>query len=104
VWAAVMVQLHLFFVAQLHHHALRLLQQETHNTMRQARADLVPLPDPPRPCPACQIARQGSVTPASNIQAANPAYLEEQIQPLPSSFAFQVMLKLHPGRDPPSFS
>gem|GEM_PF-969191 len=104
VWAAVVVQLHLFFVTQLHHHTLTLLRQEKREAMRQTHADLVSLPDPPQPCPACQIARQGSVNPTSNIHIAAPVYTEQRLEPTPFSCVFQVALQLHSGRDPPHFS
>jgi hypothetical protein len=62
--AAILVQLHLFFILQLHGHgSLTLL--ETYSISRRARHAQVEALEKPEPfCPACQIARHGSVYPA----------------------------------------
>ncbi len=61
VWAAVLIQLHLLFVVEFHHHntdpvRTQTLQAQVEQQATQQGANQL--------CPACQIARQGSLCPA----------------------------------------
>lgn len=104
VWLAVLVQLHLFFIAQLHRHTLRVLEQESHLSHKDGRASIAALPISEPLDPACQIARQGSVSPASNIRADIAILLEAAFRLRFTPRAHSALFSLSSGRDPPVFS
>jgi hypothetical protein len=101
VWSTVLVQVHLFFVGELHRHLgadpLSENQQQTCHSVGLARAtsDTNPL------CVACQIARQGSVQPAP--QSLGILHLfKERSDPSNPAFCFPSVFQVpSSGRDPP---
>lgn len=100
-WIAVLVQLHIFLVLELHHHVLGtgFLREATTTSTSVARHGTTPANRPV--CPACQVARQGAVQPAVDRLALLPlqalaATVPANPQSIPTVFL------LHPsGRDPP---
>ncbi len=100
-WLAVLVQLHLFFVLELHHHVLgpRLLRDAAMAGATWTKSNTA---QPPRPlCPACQVARQGAVQPAVERVLRLPLQgvvgaPQSQISTPPAVFLFHSS-----GRDPP---
>lgn len=101
VWAAVLVQVHLFFVGELHHHivagSLSGIQEQARDSLRSAQAatDNNPL------CAACQIARQGSLHPAPQTLGVLLLSEERSNFSLPALY-FPSILQVPPsGRDPP---
>jgi hypothetical protein len=101
VWATVLVQVHLFFVGELHRHLgadpLSENQQQTcHNVgLARAASDANPL------CAACQIARQGSVQPAPQSLGIL-RLLEQRSNPFTPAFYFPSIFQVpSSGRDPP---
>ena len=101
VWATVLVQIHLFFVAELHRHIvadpLCGIQGQVPESVGSAPAT----PDNNPLCAACQIARQGSVHPAP--QSSGVLHLsEEPSNPSTPAFYFPSVSQVPPsGRDPP---
>jgi len=101
VWAAVLVQAHLFLVGELHRHIvtdpLSGIQGQAREGfgLRQAARDNNPL------CAACQIARQGSVYPAP--QNHGILFLsEERSKPSTPALYFSPIFQIpFSGRDPP---
>ena len=100
-WLAVLVQLHIFLVLELHHHVLgpSVLQDVAATSTALTRPQSAPAPAPL--CPACQVARQGAVQPAVERLALLPLQAVATALPArPSNIP--VIFLLHPsGRDPP---
>jgi hypothetical protein len=101
VWATVLLQIHLFFVAELHRH---IVADPLSGIQRQARESIgsgQATPDSNPLCAACQIARQGSVQPAP--QSLGVLHLfEERSNPSTPAFYFPSVSQVPPsGRDPP---
>jgi hypothetical protein len=100
-WFAVLVQMHIFLVLELHHHVLspRILKDTATRSAAWMKSQRAPAPAPL--CPACQVARQGSVQPAVQKLALLP--LQTVGSALPSRISnLPVLFLLHPsGRDPP---
>jgi hypothetical protein len=101
VWAAVLVQVHLFLVGELHRHIgadpLSGIQGQARQSVgpAQATADNNPL------CAACQIARQGSVHPAPQSPSILHLF-EERSNPATPALYFPSIFQVPPsGRDPP---
>jgi hypothetical protein len=98
---AVVVQLHIFLVLELHHHVLasRVLRGAAAQSAALTKSQAPPAPTPL--CPACQVARQGSVQPA--VQKLALLALQLVGSALPSRIASTpIIFLLHPsGRDPP---
>ena len=101
VWAAVLVQVHLFFVVELHRHILADPLSGFQGPVREAVGRAQATPDNNPLCAACQIARQGSVHPAPQSRGA--LYLsEERNNPSPPALYFSSIFQVPPsGRDPP---
>ncbi|MGA8185281.1 MAG: hypothetical protein WB819_16755 [Terriglobia bacterium] len=101
-WLAVVVQLHIFLVLELHRHVLtpRILRDIAPRSAAWTKSQTAPAPAPL--CPACQVARQGSVQPAVQKLALLP--LQTVGSALPSRISnLPVLFLLHPsGRDPPN--
>jgi hypothetical protein len=100
-WLAVLVQLHIFLVLELHHHVLgaRLLRESARLGASYTRPQPAPVPAPL--CPACQVARQGAVQYAVERLALLPlqtvaAALTAHSLTIPSIFLLRSS-----GRDPP---
>jgi hypothetical protein len=97
----VLLQIHLFFVAELHRHIvadpLSGIQRQARESIGSAQAT----PDSSPLCAACQIARQGSVQPAP--QSLGVLHLfEERSNPSTPAFYFPSVSQVPPsGRDPP---
>jgi hypothetical protein len=104
VWLAVVVQLHLFFVAQLHHHELRLMEQNSRFSRQGGPTALVPLVLPEPLDPACQIARMGSVAPSSLIRGEVGFVLVQSLRDSPNPYFDSVSFSDHAGRGPPTLS
>jgi len=100
VWAAVLVQVHLFFVVELHHHILADPLSGIQGPVREGAGSAKATPDNNPLCAACQIARQGSVHPAPQ----NPGILyfsEERSNPSSPALYFSSIFQVPPsGRDP----
>jgi hypothetical protein len=101
VWATVLVQIHLFFVGELHRH---IVADPLYGMQGQVPESVGSPPATPRDnplCAACQIARQGSVHPAP--QSAGVLHLfEERSNPSTPAFYFPSVSQVPPsGRDPP---
>ena len=101
VWATVLLQIHLFFVAELHRH---IVADPISGIQRQARVSIGPAQATPHDnslCAACQIARQGSVQPAP--QSLGVLHLfKERSNPSTPAFYFPSVSQVPPsGRDPP---
>jgi hypothetical protein len=101
VWAAVLVQAHLFFVGELHRHILADplsgIQGPVHEGVGSAKAT----PDNNPLCAACQIARQGSVHPAPQSRGVRHLS-EERNNPSSPALYFSSIFRVPPsGRDPP---
>lgn len=100
-WFAVVVQLHIFLVLELHHHVLdtQILREPATQTTAWTRSTTAPAPSPL--CPACQVARQGAVQPAVEGLALLP--LQAVATALPAvPCNIPIIFLLHPsGRDPP---
>ena len=100
-WLAVVVQLHIFLVLELHHHVLgaRFLRDAARTSASLTKSQTGPAPAPL--CPACQVARQGSVQPAVQRLALLPLLLVWSALPSRTAAPPAVFL-LHPsGRSPP---
>jgi len=100
-WVAVLVQLHIFLVLELHSHVLsfRILRDTAVAGASLTRSQTAPAHRPL--CPACQVARQGSVQPAVQKLAMLPLQLVGSTLPSRSS-RLLVLFLLHPsGRSPP---
>lgn len=104
-WAAVLLQLHLFFVVEIHNHKA----DSICGAMPSQLATIQPQPPANSPsvaqfCAACQIARQGLVGPPRNTLAAlrlpefNSRPQHVNLFPF-SGFRFRLT-----GRSPPRFS
>jgi hypothetical protein len=100
-WIAVLVQLHIFLVLELHSHVLssRILRDTAAASASWTTSQTAPANGPI--CPACQVARQGSVQPAVQKLALLPLQLVGIA--LPSRiFSLPVLFLFHPsGRAPP---
>jgi hypothetical protein len=98
---AVLVQLHIFLVLELHQHVLgsRFLREVAATSASITGHHPAPAGRPL--CPACQVARQGAVQPAVERLALVP--LKAIAAALPTSPSFTpTIFFLHPsGRDPP---
>lgn len=100
-WLAVLVQLHIFLVLELHSHVLssRILRDTATAGASLTRSQTAPGHRPL--CPACQVARQGAVHPAVQKLAMLPLLLVGATLPSRSS-RLPVLFLLHPsGRSPP---
>ena len=101
VWAAVLVQVHLFFVGELHRHIVADPLSGIEGRARESIGPAQATPDNNPLCAACQIARQGSVHPAPQ----NPGVLhlsEELNNPSSPAFYFSSIFQVSPsGRGPP---
>lgn len=98
--AAGLLQLHLFMVMELHHH-----QTEVPATSRHSvRATLESSQGADTPCPACQIARQGSVNaPPQGLALVEPSKTLSVSPARPVRYS--DLPKARPsGRDPPVVS
>jgi hypothetical protein len=60
-WLALLAQVHLCFVLQLHHHEIDALVSETPRPAGVHQVQVQALPAPAPPCPVCHVARQGSI-------------------------------------------
>jgi hypothetical protein len=100
-WFAVLVQLHIFLVLELHHHLLgsRFLRDAATASTSLAKSRSAPAPRPI--CPACQVARQGSIQPAvEGLASLSLQALWAALPAVPSSIP--IIFLLHSsGRDPP---
>lgn len=100
-WFAVLVQLNIFFVLELHHHVVN--QQNLRDPAAVAVSLARPHPAVPQQplCPACRISRSGAVQPAAEGLALLPLQaVASALTPRPSSLL--AIFLLHPsGRDPP---
>jgi predicted alternative tryptophan synthase beta-subunit len=101
VWAAVLVQVHLFFVGELHRHSVADLLSGIQAQAREGVGSAKATPDNNPLCAACQIARQGSIHPAP--QSPGTLYLcEERNNPSSPALYFSSVFQVPPsGRDPP---
>lgn len=100
-WFAVLVQLHIFLVLELHNHVIgaRILRDTAAMSTSLTRSHTVPAPRPL--CPACQVARQGSVQPATHELALIPLQTVGSAL-LSQIYHLSVLFFLHPsGRSPP---
>ncbi len=100
-WIAILVQLHIFLVLELHHHVLgtNVLKDPAAAAATWSNSGQAPGPRPL--CPACQVARQGAVEPAVEKLTLLPLQAMGSVLPArPSSIP--IIFLLHPsGRDPP---
>jgi hypothetical protein len=101
VWATVLVQVHLFFVGELHRHLVADSLSGIQGQAREAVGPAQATPDNNPLCAACQIARQGSVHPAP--QSLGVLHLfEERSDPSTPAFYFPAVFQIPlSGRDPP---
>lgn len=104
VWLGVVVQLHLFFIAQLHHHQLRLAEQNSRFSHQGGQTALAPLALPEPLDPACQIARMGSIAPSSLIRGEVVFLLEQPLRIAPNPHVDSVSSSHYAGRGPPALS
>jgi hypothetical protein len=101
VWVAVILQLHIFFVLQLHHH------QGFIDTVSKLPLSATKGPQPPAIqavnllCPACQIARHGIVQPAGEAVLAARLLKTERVPDLFAAKHYLVPFLKLSGRDPP---
>jgi hypothetical protein len=110
IWAAVVVQLHLLVVQDLHHHAPsppaanpRQASVLTPDAGPQIRAALVQGPSSPL-CAACQITRHGSVRIGPSNLTPFQSVKSGAIVPRPAPAFHHVPRFPLTGRDPPLFS
>jgi hypothetical protein len=108
IWVAVVVQLHLLVVQDLHHHGVEVVATDSRQAsastasgrplIQVAQSQGSPL------CAACQITRNGSVqVQPSNLTPFQPIKLGA-VTP-PAAFAFHPLFQLPlTGRGPPLFS
>jgi hypothetical protein len=98
---AVLVQLHIFLVLELHRHVLASSYLRDAAAAGASWTNSRPAPAHGPVCPACQVARQGSVQPA--VQKLALLSLQLVGSALPSRIASTpIIFLLHPsGRDPP---
>jgi len=101
VWAAVLVQIHLFFVGELHRHLaaepLPGIQGTAYEVIGQAQA----APENSPLCAACQISRQGSVQPTPQSLGIQHLF-KERSRTTTLAFYFPSTIKVPAsGRDPP---
>ena len=101
VWAAVLVQVHLFFVGELHRHLVADPVSGIQGPAREGVGPAQATPDNNPLCAACQIVRQGSVHPAP--QSLGVLHLfKERSKPSTPAFYFPSIFQVPPsGRDPP---
>jgi hypothetical protein len=101
VWAAVLVQAHLFLVGELHRHILADPLSGIQGPVSEGVGSAKATPDNNPLCAACQIARQGSVHPAP--QSPGVLHLSEERNNLLSpALYFSSIFQVPPsGRDPP---
>jgi len=101
VWAAVLVQVHLFFVGELHRHSVADLVSGIQGQARAGVGSAKATPESKPLCAACQIARQGSVHPAP--QSLGVLHLfKERSNPSSPALYFSSVFQIPPsGRDPP---
>src|SRR5579863_343682 len=92
------LQLHLFFVIELHHHGAGSLLLQSND---RVQLGYYPVQDAVPTCPACQMARQGSVYPAT--RGSIPIRLDEvRVVSAISPVTFSYLQKEPPsGRAPP---
>jgi hypothetical protein len=98
---AVVVQLHIFLVLELHHHVIgsRFLRDAASPGASLSKSQKAPSRVPA--CPACQVARQGAVQPGVEMLAFLPLRAIAAVVPA-SPLNIPVIFLLHPsGRDPP---
>ena len=101
VWAAVLVQVHLFFVGELHHHVLADPLSGMQGQAREGVGSAKVTPDDSPLCAACQIARQGSVHPAPQSLVVLDLF-EERSSPSSPALYFSSIVQIPlSGRDPP---
>ena len=94
------LQLHLFFVMELHHHESELAPYSNSDGQIGFHA----IQDAGPPCPACQMARQGSIYPTTFV--ARPIRLNEvRVLSAVAPSKFSTLPKQRPsGRAPPLVS
>ena len=100
-WFAILVQLHIFLVLELHNHVISssFLRDTAAAGLSLTKSQSIPAPGPL--CPACQVARQGAVQPAVERLALLPLQALAAVLPGHPSIV-PVIFLLHPsGRDPP---
>lgn len=100
-WFAVLVQLNIFFVLELHHHVVnpRNLRYTASVSVSLTRSHPA-VPQQPL-CPACRISRAGAVQPAAEGLALLPLQAVASTLPVRPSSVSAIFL-FHPsGRDPP---
>ena len=101
-WIAVLVQLHIFLVLELHHHVLGtgfLRREATTTSASVTRHGTTPASRPV--CPACQVARQGAVQPALERLALAPLKAIAAALPTDPSSTPTIFVLNPSGRDPP---
>ena len=100
-WAAVVVQVHLFFVVELHRHTvadpLSGIQGQRAEAVGSAQAS----PDSSPLCSACQIARQGSVHPAPQSLGLLHLFVQRSNPSTPALYFPSIVQVPLSGRDPP---
>jgi len=91
------LQLHLFFVMELHHHE----SEQSPFSSSDIQTGFHAVSADGQPCPACQMARQGSIYPTSIV--ARPIRLNEfRVLSIPTPSKFSNLPKERPsGRAPP---
>ena len=100
-WAVVLLQVHLFFVLQLHQHQAAVNQVAKSHASSSIVSSHQEI-DATKPlCPACRVMRQGFVHADTEVPDKLPLPLVEQTrQPSTISVPSSPFLKLS-GRDPP---
>jgi hypothetical protein len=96
-WMAVLLQVHIFFVLQLHQHRVALESISQSNS-----AGAIPsLHAIGLLCPACQIARHGIVHPTGETLLSGRFLETERVPGLSPTRPFLVSFLKLSGRDPP---
>jgi hypothetical protein len=99
--AAVLLQLHLFFVVQLHRHHTDPVSVADLAALLDGRAHVQVPHAPIPPCPACHIARHGLVDVSPVAQVANSPLILGSLQ-LPAVAGYCFLLQNSTSsRDPP---
>jgi len=89
--AALVAQLHLFFVVELHHHEGQLVFPEGQGQATTHLAQYQAAPKSDAFCAACTMCRQGAVRPATSILPPSRDSLEQKL-PLTEAFKFSRLL------------
>lgn len=100
-WLAVLVQLHIFLVLELHHHVLSqaFLRSTVASGADWGKPSPARVPSPL--CPACQVARQGAVQAGVERLAWLPLGAVALTPPAAVFNILVVFLLQSSGRDPP---